>query len=86
VFVTTIRDPMERWYSQYRYDYIEGRFVLEDDIKGPKKSFVEWYHKYKAVRTCRNIFVNAFIGQVCCVFFILIAHGILTFKYNLIRN
>jgi hypothetical protein len=68
VFATMFRDPMERWYSQYRFDYLEERYLRKEDLEsnGPTKSFAEWYHTYENWFVCRNIYVNTFIGQVRC--------------------
>lgn len=65
IFATTFRHPMERWYSQYRFDYLEGRYVKSQDRQSQnKKSFLEWYREYKNWFTCQNVFINTFVGQV----------------------
>ena len=45
VFVTTFRHPLDRWYSQYRFEHLEHR---DGSDKGaPRRTFIDYYDRQK---------------------------------------
>jgi hypothetical protein len=57
VFATTLRDPVDRWYSQYRFEHVEKR----DNSQGTK-SFGDWYRENKRWTMGENYYIKTFVG------------------------
>ncbi|CAM9519665.1 unnamed protein product, partial [Hapterophycus canaliculatus] len=61
VFGTTFRHPVDRWYSQYRFEHVEHR----DGSKPGSKSmpFDQWYKRMRPYVMGDNYYVKTFCGQ-----------------------
>eukprot|EP00904_Undaria_pinnatifida_P002101 jgi/Undpi1/11892/HiC_scaffold_4.g01591.m1 len=61
VFGTTFRHPVDRWYSQYRFEHVEHR----DGTKQGSDSlpFQEWYQRVKPHVMGDNYYVKTFCGR-----------------------
>ncbi len=60
VFATTLRDPTDRWYSQYRFEHVEHRDGTE--AGDPITPFKEWYGTQKHGNMGDNYYVKTFLG------------------------
>lgn len=61
VFATTLRDPTDRWFSQYRFEHLEHRDgSSEDETPVP---FREWYDKMVTWNMGDNYYVKTFLGE-----------------------
>lgn len=58
VFATTMRHPVDRWYSQYRFEHVEHR----DGSEGTPKPFQTWYRVVKKYVMGDNYYVKTFSG------------------------
>ena len=58
VFVTMMRDPMDRWYSQYRFEHLEHRDASTDTTP-----FDKWYDEMQSYTMGRNYYTKTFIGR-----------------------
>eukprot|EP00752_Nemacystus_decipiens_P012166 g10785.t1 len=61
VFVTTFRHPVDRWYSQYRFEHVEHRDGSPPDR--PSLPFSEWYRRIRPYAMGDNYYVKTFCGQ-----------------------
>ncbi len=61
IFGTTIRDPIDRWYSQYRFEHLEHRDGSGADA--PRNPFIKWYNNNKNWFMGANYYVKTFIGK-----------------------
>lgn len=61
VFATTFRHPVDRWYSQYRFEHVEHR----DGTKQGSVSlpFDAWYRRVKPYVMGDNYYVKTFCGR-----------------------
>lgn len=57
VLATTLRDPMDRWYSQYRFEHLEQRDESKKHFEFPK-----WYRSQITLNMGDNYYVKTFIG------------------------
>ncbi|CAM9477512.1 unnamed protein product [Phaeothamnion confervicola] len=57
VYATTMRHPVDRWFSQYRFEHLEKR----DGSKGDHK-FGEWYRRSTPYNMGHNYYVKTFCG------------------------
>ncbi|KAG5178646.1 hypothetical protein JKP88DRAFT_346923 [Tribonema minus] len=60
VFVTMLRSPLDRWYSQYRFEHVEHRDGSPKNVTMP---FERWYPRYAAGSQGHNYYVKAFTGE-----------------------
>lgn len=60
VFATTFRHPVDRWYSQYRFEHLEHRDGSASDA--PRRPFKTWYNNNKNGMMGSNYYVNTFEG------------------------
>lgn len=62
VLATTLRHPIDRWYSQYRFEHLEHR----DGSKpgAPRMSFLQWYKQCVSWTMGTNYYVKTFLGEV----------------------
>lgn len=59
-FVTTFRHPLDRWYSQYRFEHLEHR---DGSGEGdPRLSFMDYYDRQKDWTEGLNYYVTTFDG------------------------
>ena len=58
IFSTMLRDPLDRWLSQYRFEHVEKR----DNGKGDL-DFATWYNREKSNNMGSNYYVKTFIGE-----------------------
>ena len=65
IFATTIRHPIDRWYSQYRFEHLEHRDGSKQDA--PRQSFLDWYKGCVRYTMGRNYYVKTFLGEVDAV-------------------
>lgn len=65
VLATTIRHPIDRWYSQYRFEHLEHRDGSKPDA--PRQSFLDWYKGCVRYTMGRNYYVKTFLGEVDAV-------------------
>jgi hypothetical protein len=66
IFVTEFRDPLERWYSQYRFEHLEFRSFPhkeEDKFGMPREPFMYWYSYMPKKLMGVNYYVKTFIGE-----------------------
>eukprot|EP00903_Cladosiphon_okamuranus_P017092 g15749.t1 len=61
VFATTFRHPVDRWYSQYRFEHVEHRDGSKADK--PSTPFNEWYRRMRPYIMGDNYYVKTFCGQ-----------------------
>jgi hypothetical protein len=61
VLATTIRHPIDRWYSQYRFEHLEHRDGSAPDAK--RNPFRTWYNNNKGWTMGTNYYVKTFIGS-----------------------
>ena len=60
VLATTFRHPIDRWYSQYRFEHLEHR---DNSKEGdPRLSFKEWYRRMQGWTMDRNYYCTTFWG------------------------
>jgi hypothetical protein len=57
VFLTSMRDPVDRWYSQYRFEHLERR----DNSQG-QLAFARWYEGNVRWNMGDNYYVKTFVG------------------------
>jgi hypothetical protein len=57
-FATTLRDPVERWFSHYNYEHVNGM-----DRQNERKSFLSWLRFYSKF-TGYNFLLHTFEGTV----------------------
>lgn len=62
VLGTTIRHPIDRWYSQYRFEHLEHRDGSSSDAK--RNSIKNWYNGMKGWTMGTNYYVKTFIGML----------------------
>lgn len=62
IFATTIRHPIDRWYSQYRFEHLEHRDGSKPGDK--RQSFLDWYKGCVRYTMGRNYYVKTFLGEV----------------------
>eukprot|EP00596_Hydrurales_sp_CCMP1899_P010502 CAMPEP_0119034664 /NCGR_PEP_ID=MMETSP1177-20130426/1675_1 /TAXON_ID=2985 /ORGANISM="Ochromonas sp, Strain CCMP1899" /LENGTH=321 /DNA_ID=CAMNT_0006992269 /DNA_START=221 /DNA_END=1183 /DNA_ORIENTATION=+ len=62
VLATTIRHPIDRWYSQYRFEHLEHRDGSTSDAK--RQSMLEVYNSCKGWTMGTNYYVKTFIGNI----------------------
>lgn len=60
VFATTIRDPVDRIYSQYRFEHLEHRDGSREGA--PRKTAKEFYLSQKGWTMGENYYLKTFIG------------------------
>lgn len=61
VFATTIRDPTDRWYSQYRFEHVEHRDgTTQNSVPKP---FDVWYGQEHSRNMGHNYYVKTFLGE-----------------------
>jgi len=60
VLATTFRHPIDRWYSQYRFEHLEHRDGTDADA--PRQSFFEYYKGMMGWTMNYNYYVTTFIG------------------------
>eukprot|EP01036_Dinobryon_divergens_P026949 gene26950-35648_t len=61
VFATTFRHPIDRWYSQYRFEHLEHR---DGSSPGsPRTPMLPWYNNQKGWTMGMNYYVTTFIGD-----------------------
>jgi len=60
VFATTFRHPIDRWYSQYRFEHLEHRDGSSPDA--PRMSFIRFYLGQQSWTLGKNYYVNTFEG------------------------
>jgi len=53
-----LRDPMDRWYSQYRFEHLEKR-----DASTTVIPFEVWYAEIQSYTMGRNYYTKTFIGK-----------------------
>jgi len=61
VLSTTFRDPVDRWYSQYRFEHLEHRDGQPKDA--PRKPFITYYNNNKGWMEGKNYYVRTFEGE-----------------------
>lgn len=62
VFVTTFREPVERWYSQYKFEHLERRDGQAANM--PRKPMIQWYHNNHEYFMGSNYYIKTFMGVV----------------------
>jgi hypothetical protein len=62
LFATTIRHPIDRWYSQYRFEHLEHRDGSAQS--SPRVAFPRWYQNNRMWTMGTNYYVRTFIGNV----------------------
>jgi hypothetical protein len=62
VLATTIRHPIDRWYSQYRFEHLEHRDGSKLDA--PRMSMLQWYKQCVSWTMGVNYYVKTFLGEV----------------------
>eukprot|EP01041_Mallomonas_annulata_P011670 gene11670-24446_t len=60
VLGTTFRHPIDRWYSQYRFEHLEHRDGSEEESK--RMSFRKYYKSMRGWTITSNYYVKTFIG------------------------
>lgn len=61
MFATTFRHPIDRWYSQYRFEHLEHR---DGSSPGsPRTPMLPWYNNQKGWTMGTNYYVTTFIGD-----------------------
>jgi hypothetical protein len=61
VLATTMRHPVDRWYSQYRFEHLEHRDGT--DGSAPRQTLREFYDASKGWTMGTNYYVKTFIGD-----------------------
>ena len=61
VLATTFRHPVDRWYSQYRFEHLEHRDG--SDANSPRNSFYEYYKGMMGWTMNTNYYVTTFFGE-----------------------
>lgn len=61
IFVTTFRHPIDRWFSQFRFEHLEHRDGSAPDV--PRLDFMKWYNSQKDWTMGENYYVSTFIGD-----------------------
>jgi len=61
VFATTLRDPTDRWYSQYRFEHLEHRDGSPEG--GRVAPFDKWYSRETTGNMGENYYVKTFLGE-----------------------
>lgn len=61
VFATTFRHPLDRWYSQYRFEHLEHRDGTAAD--SPRQGFMTYYSKMVGWTEGLNYYVSTFEGE-----------------------
>ncbi|CAM9954031.1 unnamed protein product, partial [Ectocarpus sp. 8 AP-2014] len=61
IFATTLRHPVDRWYSQYRFEHLEHR----DGSKPGSEllPFDLWYKKIRQDEMGDNAYIKTFCGR-----------------------
>lgn len=62
VFATTFRDPVDRWYSQYRFEHLERRDGSAPDSK--RMSMLQFYNSMKGWTMGENYYIKTFDGTI----------------------
>lgn len=63
VYATTFRDPIDRWYSQYKFEYLEHRDGSSPNAPRPV-TFLQWYKQNKDWMMTSNYYIKTFMGTV----------------------
>ena len=61
ILATTIRHPIDRWYSQYRFEHLEHRDGT--DGKAPRQTLRQFYDSMKGWTMGVNYYIKTFIGD-----------------------
>lgn len=61
VLATTFRHPVDRWYSQYRFEHLEHRDGSSHEA--PRQSFRKWYQNSFWWTMGRNYYTTTFVGD-----------------------
>ena len=61
VFATTFRHPLDRWYSQYRFEHLEHRDGSKEG--DPRRTFIDYYDRQKDWTEGLNYYVTTFDGS-----------------------
>lgn len=61
VFGATFRHPVDRIYSQYRFEHLEHRDGSPQDA--PRNPFIKWYSNNKHWTMGANYYIKTFIGS-----------------------
>lgn len=60
VFASSFREPVDRWYSQYRFEHLEHRDGSKQGTA--RQSFPDWYRQTERWSMGRNYYVKTFEG------------------------
>ncbi|CAM9439647.1 unnamed protein product [Chrysoparadoxa australica] len=63
VFATSIRDPLDRWYSQYRFEHLEHRDGTRWWSYFGRWSFGQWYERIMHDSMGNNYYTKTFCGE-----------------------
>ena len=61
ILATTIRHPIDRWYSQYRFEHLEHRDGT--DGQAPRQTLRQFYNSMKGWTMGVNYYIKTFIGD-----------------------
>ena len=61
IFATTFRHPIDRWYSQYRFEHLEHRDGSQPG--SPRAPMLQWYNNQKGWTMGQNYYVTTFLGD-----------------------
>ncbi|CAM9799900.1 unnamed protein product [Chrysoparadoxa australica] len=61
VFATSIRDPLDRWYSQYRFEHLDNQYPNKEG--GGHRTFMQWYERLRQYSMGDNYYVKTFCGE-----------------------
>lgn len=61
VLATTMRHPIDRWYSQYRFEHLEHRDGT--DGKAPRQTLRQFYDESKGWTMGSNYYIKTFTGD-----------------------
>jgi hypothetical protein len=61
VFATTFRHPLDRWYSQYRFEHLEHRDGSAENA--PRKGFMAYYDQNRDWTEGMNYYLSTFEGE-----------------------
>jgi hypothetical protein len=60
ILATTFRHPIDRWWSQYRFEHLEARDGSKKDT--PRTPMLQWYHSCVKWEMGVNYYVKTFEG------------------------
>jgi hypothetical protein len=63
VYATTFRDPVDRWYSQYKFEYLEHRDGSDKNAPRPI-TMMQWYKSNRNWMMTPNYYIKTFLGTV----------------------